>query len=226
MYLGGSRSGGELLLSFFTAATGKAPLQLFMPLIVCFYLVSLSAYTGLMACYIKNRHILLYFAVIAACTGLWAYGVIAQLLGQMGGMALFPLCLYAWFLLLQTKKFNIKNVLLVAVSFTALLITYIEIAPFLGIVIILSLFKYKSSCKYFGARIKCFGLYPDFTEYQFRTLCFLSTCQATQAAVMGANGQYLVFSRMRFIIFWFPVEWWFYGILLRCLSCLVCRQWA
>jgi len=149
-YRAGARPGSELLLAFYSALLNKAPQQLFMTLTFSFYLISISAMTGLLACYFRNRQLHLWFAIVAASSALWAYGAIVQLIGQMGGLALLALSLYAWQLLLRAKKFKLEYIVFAAVTFSALIVEYIELLPFFGVVVIVSwvLFLFKNKAQF------------------------------------------------------------------------------
>jgi len=139
MYLAGSRSGTELVLALYSAVTHQVPQALFMTLITSFYIISISAGIGLVSLYRSQRQFLLWFALVAASSSVWAWGMLIQLFAQMSGMCLFLLSLYSVFLLLQARYFQFKCAAFTAIVFSALVVTYTEMLPFLGVITLVSL---------------------------------------------------------------------------------------
>lgn len=130
---GMARVGSDLVLAWVVSLTGLSPLQTFMPLILAFHLVLLSAGGSLVCRSEEQRPQALAVCGLLALSALTALGTLYQLLGQVAGLAL----LVAGTTLLLRPLAGVRGIhalrhgLLNGILFAALLVVYPEVFPFL-----------------------------------------------------------------------------------------------
>ena len=132
---GGMRSGSELTLAVFWAATGLNAHQLFMSVILALHL-SLICSTGALVAgnkFPKKAPFVTMF--LMAISPLTTLGVQYQLIGQVGGLALLCSSIVLFYRGMPARplcRLIVSNIA-GGLSFSALLIWYPEVLPFLGL---------------------------------------------------------------------------------------------
>jgi len=131
----GMRSGSELLLAFFWGATKLNAHQLFMPIILALHL-SLIAATGALVVSPKlpKKTPLLAMAFLSI-SPLTTLGLLYQLIGQVGGLALLCTAIVLFYRQVHSHLWwqQITNNVVAALVFSSLFVWYPEALPFLGI---------------------------------------------------------------------------------------------
>lgn len=135
----GTRMGSEMVLAFVMSLTRLSPHQVFMPVIVAFHLNLLSAAGALFLQHHRLRGWALMALAILSCSAELAVGTIYQLIAQVFGLSLFASCAVLLMLPLRnaTRSSLFKQAGLIAVVFSAAMVVYTEMIPFLGFACIL-----------------------------------------------------------------------------------------
>lgn len=129
------RSGSELLLAWLSGITNCNPLRLFMPLILGFHLVLISSTAAMVLSSKKYRKTALITSLFLACSALTTLATLYELIAQVLGLSLL-IAVGTLFQAFFAKKLNdnlFRQSCLLSVSVCALLITYPEIVPILGL---------------------------------------------------------------------------------------------
>ena len=127
------RSGSELFLAWLSGLIHRNPVQIFMPLILCFHLVLISSIAALVMVSKKYKAIALIASLFLACSALTTLGTLYQLIAQVLGLSI----LIAIGVLIQqmfttTIKYRVfRQSILLSVLTSTLLLSYPEIAPIL-----------------------------------------------------------------------------------------------
>lgn len=133
---GGHRAGAELLLAFFSCITNLSAHQIFMP-VICALHLTLIASVGSLVC---KSDTLGRSAIVAmllmSLSPLTSLGVLYQLIGQVGGLALL---VSAVVFLCRVGTAGVTDKLLIGsvpeiLIIAALFMWYPEVIPFLGII--------------------------------------------------------------------------------------------
>ncbi|MFZ5494456.1 MAG: hypothetical protein ACOZE5_03845 [Verrucomicrobiota bacterium] len=128
------RPGSELVLAFASSVTGLNPHEVFMPVIIMFSMIQITAMGAVAMFRGRYRKIALLAFLLFATSPLFGLGTLYQLIAQQGGIAIL---LAACAVLLNTRECTWRRVLLAALFTTCLGIFYPEVAPFVAISIIL-----------------------------------------------------------------------------------------
>lgn len=135
----GARIGSEMLLAFVMSLTRLSSHQVFMPVIMALHLSLLSASGALFLRHHRFRGWTLMALATLGCSAEFTMGTIYQLIAQVFGLSLFAACA----LLLMVRKENttrsvlVKQGVLIALVFSAAVVVYAEIIPFLGLTCLL-----------------------------------------------------------------------------------------
>lgn len=128
------RPGSELMLAFASSLTGLNPHEVFMPVIITFGMLQITAMGAIAMFRGRYRRIALLAFFLFATSPLFGLGTLYQLIAQVGGLAIL---LSACAVLLNTRECTWRRVLLGALLTTCLGIFYPEVAPFVAISIVL-----------------------------------------------------------------------------------------
>jgi hypothetical protein len=128
------RPGSELMLAFASSVTGLNPHEVFMPVIIMFSMLQITAMGAVAMFRGRYRKIALLAFLLFATSPLFGLGTLYQLIAQVGGIAIL---LAACAVLLNTRECTWRRVLLAALLTTCLGIFYPEVAPFVAISIVL-----------------------------------------------------------------------------------------
>ncbi len=132
--LGQIRPGADLTLAWVASTTGLNVHQAFMPTILAFSLLQLSALGALAMRRGRHRRIALAAVLFLAVSPLFGLGTLYQLIAQVGGLALF---LAAAAVLFSTNRPGWRKILLAGVLASGLGIFYPEVSPFLVLGLVL-----------------------------------------------------------------------------------------
>ena len=127
------RPGNEILIAWLSSIMHLSPIQVFMPLILTFHLMLISA-TGALACVSRYKKRVAFAAcLLLVFSALTTLGTLYQLIAQVGGLSLL---IVSTLLILQPftahKKHNtLHQGILIALTASALLVVYSELSPFL-----------------------------------------------------------------------------------------------
>ena len=135
----GTRTGSEMLLAFVMSLSRLSSHQVFMPVIVALHLSLLSASGALLLRYNRFRGWTLMALAILSCSAEFTLGTIYQLIAQVFGLSLLAACAV---LLMGRNRNPIrrlvwKKAVLVAVVFSAAMVVYSEMIPFLALACVL-----------------------------------------------------------------------------------------
>jgi len=133
------RAGSDLLLAWISALTQMNPIQLFMPLIMTFLLVLLSG-TGAILYHSKKDYSATFTAVsLLAFSALISLSVLYQLLSQTLGIGVFlgTSTVLLRPIMVRNRNQFIRQSILIGILFSALLLIYPEMLPFLGCSVLL-----------------------------------------------------------------------------------------
>ena len=135
----GTRMGSEMLLALVMTLTRLSSHQVFMPVIVALHLSLLSASGALLLRHNKFRWWTLMALAILSCSAEFTVGTIYQLIAQVFGLSLFAACVV---LLMERnsragRSLPWKHAALIAVAFSAAMVVYTEMIPFLGFACVL-----------------------------------------------------------------------------------------
>src|SRR5205085_5070927 len=125
------RPGAELVLAWACALTGLTPPQAFMPVMLAFHLVLVSAAGALVCRRGESDGPALLTCGLVGASALVTLGTLSQLIAQVAGVALLAGCaaaLYAPSAGLGRRE-GLRRGLLVGVFASALLMLYPEIVP-------------------------------------------------------------------------------------------------
>src|SRR6266850_3817271 len=128
------RHGVQEVLAWLSSMTGLAPLPAFMPLIVAFHLVLITAVGALVLQSRKHRYAALLTCFTVSVSALTALGTMYQLLGQVGGLATLA---GAGTVLLRRQGGRKSEMVLGGLLAAGAGVLYPEILPFLGLSYIL-----------------------------------------------------------------------------------------
>jgi hypothetical protein len=128
------RPGSELVLAFAASVTGLNPHEVFMPVILMFSMLQISALGAIAMFRGRYRKIALVAFFLFATSPLFGLGTLYQLIAQVGGIAIL---LTACSVLLTIRECTWRRVLLGALITSCLGIFYPEVAPFVAISIVL-----------------------------------------------------------------------------------------
>ena len=135
----GARMGSEMLLAFVMSLSRLSSHQVFMPVIVALHLSLLSASGALLLRHHRFRGWTLMALAILSCSAEFTVGTIYQLIAQVFGLSLLAACA----VLLMGRNRNPvrrlvwKKAVLVAVVFSAAMVVYSEMIPFLAFACVL-----------------------------------------------------------------------------------------
>ncbi len=135
----GTRMGSEMLLALVMSLTRLSSHQVFMPVIVALHLSLLSASGALLLRHHRFRGWTLMALAILSCSAQFTAGTIYQLIAQVFGLSLFATCAV---LLMVRDRNTARRVMwkqagLVAVVFSAAIVVYSEMIPFLAFACVL-----------------------------------------------------------------------------------------
>lgn len=189
------RPGSELMLAFAASLTGLNPHEVFMPVIIMFSMLQITAMGAVAMFRGRYRKIALLAFLLFATSPLFGLGTLYQLIAQVGGIAIL---LAACAVLLNTRECTWRRMLLASLLTTCLGIFYPEVAPFVAISIIL----YGLHLRYTdSAALKGFGfvvlgaavltfVFLGTSTYQFiNTLVMQSVGSAGLGAMAEINDQ-------------------------------------
>lgn len=128
------RPGSELMLAFGSSVTGLEPHEVFMPVIIMFSMLQITAMGAIAMVRGRYRKITLLAFFLFATSPLFGLGTLYQLIAQVGGIAIL---LSACAVLLNTRACTWRRILLGALLTSALGVFYPEVAPFVAISIVL-----------------------------------------------------------------------------------------
>jgi hypothetical protein len=148
---GGSRTGADLVLAWVISWTGLNGHQIFMPVILAFHLVLISTAGALLCQSSRYRFAALVTCSLLSMSALMALGTIYQLIAQVLGLGLLCACAVVLFTPLSPPLFPpaeqrvtglvrgsiVRHAILIAFVVSAFLVSYPEVAPFLGAAFIL-----------------------------------------------------------------------------------------
>jgi hypothetical protein len=131
------RPGSELMIAWVMSFTHLSGYQVFMPVILALLLVLVSS-AGAMVCRGRtSRAIALLACALLSLSALTTLGVIFQLIGQVGGLALLAASATLVFDSTTTTKARLVPIVrsgaLLAIVVAGLLVWYPEVVPFLGV---------------------------------------------------------------------------------------------
>jgi hypothetical protein len=137
--MGGVRSGSDLLLAATMAVTGLSAHEAFMPVILAMQLALVASAAALAYQSGRSWRAAVAAAGLVGASALTAYGTLAQLIGQVGGLALLA---GAAVLLFRPVRGRPARALAgpvgaLAVQFAGVLLVYPEVVPFLGVAYVL-----------------------------------------------------------------------------------------
>lgn len=135
----GTRMGSEMILALVMSLTRLSPHQVFMPVIVAFHLNLLSAAGALFLQHHRLRGWALMALAILSCSAEMTVGTIYQLIAQVFGLSLLTSCAVLLMLPLRTvmRSSLFKQAGLIALIFSAAMVVYTEMIPFLAFACIL-----------------------------------------------------------------------------------------
>ncbi len=162
--VGGVRPGSELMLAAVWAVTGLNAHQIFMPVIVALHLSLICAAAAIVAGYARGARATLIAAAFMTISPLTTLGLLYQLNGQVGGLAL--LCAAVTLLYRKQRLTPFPRLVLASVPgalvLAGLFVWYQEALPFLGfgwlVYAILSLKRDPGSAKQIIAPVLSLGL--------------------------------------------------------------------
>lgn len=133
------RSGSELLIAWLSGLTHINPTKVFMPLILGFHLILISTSCAMVLPSKKWKKIALITGLFITCSALTTLGTLYQLIAQVLGISLLiATAILCFDLFALTKKYSLfRYSILLAVTASALLIAYPEVAPMLGLSLII-----------------------------------------------------------------------------------------
>ncbi|MDY3563307.1 hypothetical protein R5W23_004807 [Gemmata sp. JC673] len=128
-----NRCGSELTLALVSVWTGLTPQQAFMPVILALNAALVAATAALVLLGIRRRSAALAAAALLAVSSQTGYGVVQQLIGQSGGLAL--LCVSVALVSSPFRKLTrgliARRAAVCGVVFGGLIVFYPEVVPFL-----------------------------------------------------------------------------------------------
>lgn len=127
------RPGSEILLGFVATVTGLLPVQIFMPVIVAMHLALVAAAAAMVYQGERQRRAAIAAAWLMSLSALTGLGTLYQLIGQVGGLAVFTACVTLLFRAFDDwprRELRRYGVLL-GVAVAGLAVMYAEITPFL-----------------------------------------------------------------------------------------------
>jgi hypothetical protein len=129
---GGIRCGAEMVVAWTSSLTGLTVHQAFMPVVVALQLVLVSSVGALAGLGRRPRRTAFWACTLAAMSSLLTYGVLYQLIAQVGGLAL--LCAAAALLRPTGRRAGRLpgRGLLLGLAGAAQLVFYPEVVPLLG----------------------------------------------------------------------------------------------
>lgn len=138
---GGSRMGAEMLLAWVMNITGLTGLQAYMPVILAYHVALISAAGALVCQSRRYRLAALFTCLLLSVSAMNTLGTLFQFLAQIPGIALVAAVVAVLFRPFAGIRHAvaIRLGLLVGGLMAALMITYPEVMPFLGVAYILYL---------------------------------------------------------------------------------------
>ncbi len=130
----GTRTGSEMLLAFVMSLTRLSSHEIFMPVIMALHFSLLSASGALFHRYNRFRGWTLMALAILSCSAEFTLGTIYQLIAQVFGLSMLASCAVLLMVEHRTKTWNLvlRQAGLVAVVFSAAMVVYSEMIPFLA----------------------------------------------------------------------------------------------
>jgi len=128
------RPGSEMMLAFTSSITGLKPHEVFMPVIIMFSMLQITAMGAVAMVRGRYRRIALLGFFLFATSPLFGLGTLYQLIAQVGGIAIL---LSTCAVLLSIRECTWRRVALASLLTASLGIFYPEVAPFVAISIIL-----------------------------------------------------------------------------------------
>lgn len=133
------RSGSDLTLAWVSGVTHLTTFEIFMPVILAFHLLLISAAGALALVSPSKRPIALITCLLLTFSALTTLGTLYQLIAQVSGLSLLTTAVALMLHRFSHKKkyYTITQGVLIAIILSCLLITYPEVLPFLAISFIL-----------------------------------------------------------------------------------------
>jgi hypothetical protein len=135
------RCGSDILLAWFASVTHETPLRISMPVVAAANMAQLWSAAALVLTRAASRRLALVTALLVAASPFYILGVMAQLLPQVGGLALlFCLCTLCMRPLAAANHWKtiLPNAALVAAVAAVSCVYYPEVLPF-GVLALLAL---------------------------------------------------------------------------------------
>ena len=131
----GVRPGSELMLSFVWSFSGLNAHQVFMPVIMALHLSLIAAAGSMVAGFGDAKKTPLIAMALLAVSPLTTFGALYQLIGQVGGLALLcaAITLIYRARALRPIRRHVVGAIPAVVCFSALIVWYPEVLPFLGL---------------------------------------------------------------------------------------------
>lgn len=166
----GTRTGSEMLLAFVMSLSRLTSHQVFMPVIVALHLSLLSAAGAL---FLQNNRLRgwgLMTVFILACSAEMTVGTVYQLIAQVFGLSLLASCAVLLMLPSRTviRSALVKQSGLLALIFSAAMVVYTEMIPFLAFACLL----------FWGRQLLCMREIPGIRAYLIAglvTIVFLNS---------------------------------------------------
>ena len=144
------RFGSEILLSWVCGVTGLNALSIFMPTICTLAIAQVTATCALAIAVTRNTKIAITAGILLSLSPLFLLGTYYQLIAQVYGLSLLA-SIAALFMPLKVNKLTkghcLKISIIGCILISAVLVTYPEITPFLGIAFIVYCLGVKLSSK-------------------------------------------------------------------------------
>jgi hypothetical protein len=131
----GSRPGADIMLGAFASVARRPAYQLFMPLILALNLCTICGTAALAMQASRRRWVAVIAAALVAVSPLATFGVLQQLLAQVGGLALAT----TLFALLMRRELHrgsrpaLRDVVPIGILVAAVIVVYVELAAALAL---------------------------------------------------------------------------------------------
>lgn len=127
------RAGSELMIAWISGTTHLSTLQIFMPTMLCLHLMLISSAGALALTLTRKRNISLLVSLLVALSPLTAQGTLYGLIAQVSGLSLLIA-----FIIVACKPTRISGIL-IGIYFSALMVVYPELLPFIAITFVIYL---------------------------------------------------------------------------------------
>ncbi|MBI1915720.1 MAG: hypothetical protein HYS12_13455 [Planctomycetes bacterium] len=131
----GHRPAPDHVLAWVSCLTRLAPPRAFMPLILSMHLVLISGAGAMLLSGCRRRYVALLGCGLTAASALSTLGVVYQLIGQVGGIALLCACVAVFYRAVgrYPTRWTIRHALLAGLLLSGLMLWYPEATPILGL---------------------------------------------------------------------------------------------